>query len=93
MSPFPVLLILEFVDELKDAEAMCTPYSSSVKITIMRQEDFMEECTNLLHEVVHAVRFLQDIVQTRFDVETEAYLAEDIWKWTVDCLAKDRAKR
>ena len=85
LDPFPVLLKLKFMHGLIDENALGTTDIDNgdvlVKVSI---DDNDKVAPTIIHESVHVVQFLQQLINTQFDIETQAYMVERVACWAID---------
>ncbi len=85
LDPFPVMMKLQFKDSLIDENALGTTDIENDVVTVkVCIADKDKVVPTIIHESVHVMQFLQQFIDSIFDIETQAYMVERIACWSIE---------
>lgn len=87
LSPWPVKMVLkhEVLDEsLEGSTSEISPGVVLVQINSMYSGD--EALLSIVHECMHVVQYVEEVIETPLDKESEAYLLQGLVEWCMEKL-------
>lgn len=85
LSPWPVKMVLrhEVLDEsLEGTTSEISPGVVQVQINSIYAND--EALLSIVHECMHVVQYVEEVIENSLDKESEAYLLQSLVEWCME---------
>jgi len=86
LTPFKAFLCIGISEDVKSTSGATTYSNDGGYIYVVFKS--LRDVSTCTHEAVHCVQFLEEWVNTKFDIETQAYMTEHVFNLLVKYLEK-----